>query len=214
MKHTRNIRLVLLASIAAISTLPGCDEDKPQDGQAIFETVQQCQASGMGQCEDQFSRALGNHIAQGPRYNSEASCLEKGHDRCAPISNGAGTDIWLPAMVGFMVGRALDQARPVYLQGYSSPETDRERQDRRVVAGGSSRPGSSPVFVGSYAYPTGYTGGGYTPGNLSSGMSHGAARAGVATSGTGSARGAASVSTSAAARGGFGGTGAGISSGS
>lgn len=214
MKHSRNIRLVLLASIAAISTLPGCnEEDKPQDGQSIFETVQQCQDTGSSQCDDQFARALSNHVATGPRYANEQSCLERGHDRCMSMGSGLGTDIWLPAMVGFMVGRSLDSARPVYLQGYANPQTDRERQDRQVVAGGSNRSGSSPVFVGSYAYPS--TGGttAFSPGSLNKGMSTGAARAGVAVSGVGGSR-AASVSTSAAARGGFGGTGAGVSSGS
>ena len=214
MKHSRNIKLVLLATVAAISTLPGCDEDKPQDGQSIFETVQQCQESGSTQCEEQFARALSNHVATGPRYMNEQACLDRGHDRCTSINNGLGTDIWLPAMVGFMVGRSLDSARPVFLQGYANPETDRERQDRQVVAGASARSGSNPVFIGSYAYPS--TGGTtvFSPGSLNKGMSTGAARAGVAaSSGVGGSR-AASVSTSAAARGGFGGTGAGVSSGS
>ena len=200
MKHSRKISLVLLGTVSALA-LAACDDDTPREGQAIFETVEQCQAASVQDCDSRFARAMGNHVATGPRYSSQEACLERGHERCTNVSTGAA-DIWLPAMVGFMVGRALDSSRPVYLQGYQNPTTDRERQDRQVVAGRGGS-GGNAVLVGSYAHG----GGGYTPGSLSSGMSAGATRAGLSVPATASGR--AVAAPSAAARGGFGAAGAG-----
>lgn len=200
MKQSRHISLVLLGTVSALA-LAACDDDVPKDGQAIFETKEQCTAAGVMDCDARFARAMGNHVATGPRYSSQESCMERGHERCTNVGTGA-TDIWLPAMVGFMVGRALDSSRPVYLQGYPNPTNDRERQDRQVVAGRSGG-GGSAVFVGSYAPG----GGGYSPGTLSSGMSMGASRAGI--SSPVSAAGRAVASPGAAARGGFGMAGSG-----
>lgn len=199
MKHSRTISLVLLGTVSALA-LAACDDDTPKEGSEIFETAEQCRAAGIQDCDARFARAMGNHVSTGPRYSSQEACMERGHERCTNVSTGM-TDIWLPAMVGFMVGRALDSSRPVYLQGYPNPTNDRERQDRQVVAGGGGRGGS--VFVGSYAH----SGGGYTPGTLSTGMKAGASRAGVSV--PASSGGRAAASPSAAARGGFGATGVG-----
>lgn len=201
MKHSRHIALVLLGSVSAVA-LAGCKDDKPREGQAIYETIQQCQAAGRNDCDSLYARALSNHVATGPRYSSQEACMERGHERCMNVGSGA-TNIWLPAMVGFMLGRAMDSTRPVYLQGYGNPTTERERQDRQVVAGGTSS-GGSAVFVGSYH------GGGaaYSPGTLGSGMSSGASRAGVTAAPAATGRPAVAA-PSAAARGGFGAAGAG-----
>jgi len=209
MKHSKHIRLVLLGAVAAV-TLTACDDDDvTRENQPIYESVEQCQAAGGGQnCESGHARALGNHVASGPRYASQDQCLANGHERCKSIGTGAA-DIWIPAMIGFMLGRSLENSRPVYLQGFPSPETDREREDRRVVAGSGSR-GGSAVFVGSYH------GGGapYTPGSLSTRMHAGAARAGVSVAPPATAAGGAAVTApSAASRGGFGASGHGMSAG-
>jgi uncharacterized protein YgiB involved in biofilm formation len=208
MKHSKQIRLVLLGAVAAV-TLTACDDDDTiQDNKPIYESVEQCRAAGAQNCESGYAQALGNHVARGPRYTSQDQCLANGHERCTSIGTGA-SDVWLPAMVGFMIGRNLDASRPVYLQGFPNPETDREREDRRVVAGGGSR-GSSAVFIGSYH------GGGvpYTSGSLSTGMHSGAARAGVSVSPPTSVAGRAAVTApSAATRGGFGVSGHGMGAG-
>jgi uncharacterized protein YgiB involved in biofilm formation len=215
MKQTRQVRLVMIGSVSAVSilALTACDDSSPRDGQAIYETVQQCIEAGVSGCESRFSSALGNHIATGPRYNTQESCVSGGHERCTEVSNGSGSSIWLPAMIGFLAGNAISNSRPVYLQGYQNPANQREREDRRVVAGGSS-----PVIVGNW-----YGGGaGYSSGSLGSGMNAGAARVGAtaqpasanrpAMVNAGAAR--SSVGTATAARGGFGATGASASAGS
>ena len=201
MKHTRNITLVLLGTVSALA-LAGCmEEDAPREGQAIYETIQQCRDAEETDCEARFTNAVANHVATGPRYSSEQACMERGHERCMNVNTGE-SNIWLPAMVGFMLGQTMATTRPVWLQQYPDPTTDREREDRRVVAGGT-RGGNSPVFVGSWAHAGGSS---FAPGTLSSGMSSGAARSGISTV---SAGGRAMASPSAAARGGFGAAGAG-----
>lgn len=215
MKQTKQVRLVMIGSVSAVSmlTLAACKDDSPRDGQAIYESVQQCIAAGVSDCENRFSSALGSHIATGPRYGSEEACASGGHERCTQVGTGTGTSVWLPAMVGFMVGNAISGSRPVYLQGYHNPASQREREDRRVVAGGPS-----PVIVGNW-----YGGSaGYSSGSLGSGMNAGATRVGAATQATTANKPAmvnasaarSSVGTTAAARGGFGVTGASASAGS
>jgi len=201
MKHSRQIALVLLGTVSAVA-LAACNDDTPREGQAIYESIEQCRSSGGTDCDTRYAQALGNHIATGPRYSSQESCMDRGHERCNNVSTGS-TDVWLPAMVGFMVGRALDTTRPVYLQGYQNPATDRERDGRQVVAGGT-RSGGSAVFVGSFH------GGGvpYSSGSLGSGMSSGAARSGISSPAPAAGR-AAVAAPSAAARGGFGRAGSG-----
>lgn len=206
MKHSRHIALVLLGSVSVMA-LVGCNEDETKKQQAIYESVQQCEDSGRKDCEAVYSKALGNHVATGPRYSSQESCIERGHERCMNVGTGS-TDIWLPAMLGFMVGRALDSSRPVYMERYHNPTTDREREDRRVVAGGTVG-GRAPSDIGSYH------GGGtvYSSGSLGSGMSSGASRAGTSSTPSQPA-GRAAATTSTAARGGFGSSGASAAAGS
>jgi uncharacterized protein YgiB involved in biofilm formation len=215
MRHSQKIALVLLGSVSALS-LAAC-EDKPTDGDPIFESVQECKNNSGTLCEDKWYKAMSTHVSSAPKYNSEGNCLAQGHDKCTSVSSPSGTgNIWLPAMVGFMTGRALNDApRPVYLQGYPNPTNPREQEDRRVMAGGSH---TTPVMVGNYYGG----GGGYTSGSLSSGMSQGASRAGwsakpsssggpaVSSAATAARTMPASVAT--ASRGGFGGSGAGMGS--
>jgi len=233
MKHSRKIALVLLGSVSML-TLTACDE-KPKDGDPIYESAEQCRLLGGTQCDERWYRAVTDHVNTAPKYTSQESCLQQGHQNCTPVNVGASGagNIWLPAMVGFMAGRMMNDTRPVYLQGYSNPQNEREREDRRVMAGGSM-----PLMVGNY-----WDGGGttnssssntrttYPRGNLSQGMSAGAARAGwnttpprngggaavsqaatVAQSMPASVSRGAAASTSSATRGGFGGSGAGMGS--
>jgi uncharacterized protein YgiB involved in biofilm formation len=241
MKHSRRIALVLLGSVSAL-TLTACEDEKPKDGDPIYESAEQCRTLGGTQCDERWYNAVSDHVKTAPRYNSQESCLQQGHQNCSPVNAGGGsTSIWLPAMVGFMAGKMMSDSRPVYLQGYNDPRNDREREDRRVMAGGYHGGTTTPVMVGNYwdsggSSTTSSTAGTSRP-SLSQGMNAGAARAGwtatasnpngaaVSQAGTvanrtpasvsrGAAVSSASASTSSAARGGFGGSGAGMGSSS
>jgi uncharacterized protein YgiB involved in biofilm formation len=234
MRHSQKIALVLLGSVSAIS-LTACD-DKPKDGDPIYESADQCKSMGGTNCDDRWYKAMSDHVSTAPKYNDEQSCIARGHERCTSVTGpGNSGNIWLPAMVGFMAGRMTADTRPVYFQGYNSPTNAREREDRRVMAGGYHGGGgaTTPVMVGNY-----YGGGSsYDSGRLGSGMNQGAARAGwnvkpaspgaPAASSAGTvartmptsvsrasvpSSGSSAVSTSSASRGGFGGSGAGMGS--
>lgn len=234
MKQSKSINLRTLGTISAVSllALTACkDETTVADGQFIFESVQECTQAGVRDCDARWSAALGNHVSSGPRYASDQACSDRGHEACMSVNSGAGGQVWLPAMVGFLAGKAVSQSRPVYLQAY--PDRDRLPQDRQVVAG-SNGGGTVPVFVGNWFYP--YGSGGYSSGSLGSGMNLGAQRASnnFATGAAPASRPAAQTArvntnvaqaaqTAAAARsaapatsvarGGFGATGAGVSAG-
>ena len=241
MKHSRRIALVLLGSVSAL-TLTACEDEKPKDGDPIYESADQCRTLGGTQCDERWYNAVSDHVKTAPRYNSQESCLQQGHQNCSPVNaGGGGTSIWLPAMVGFMAGKMMSDSRPVYLQGYNNPQNDREREDRRVMAGGYHGGTTTPVMVGNYWDSGGSTSSASSTTNskpsLSQGMNAGATRAGwaatasnpngvaVSQAGTvasrapasvsrGAAVSSASASTSSAARGGFGGSGAGMGSSS
>ena len=235
MKHSRRVALVLLGSVSAL-TLTACKEETPRDGDPIYESTEQCRLLGGSQCDERWQQAVSDHVKTAPRYNSQESCLQQGHTNCTPVNMGSGgSNIWLPAIAGFMAGRLLSDTRPVYLQSYNDPRNDREREDRRVMAGGYHGGTTTPIMVGNYY--DGSSGTNAARPSLSQGMSAGATRAGwtatasnpngVAVSQAGTvasrmpasvSRGAAvsspSVSTSSAARGGFGSSGASMGSSS
>lgn len=222
MKQSKRINLRTLGTISAVSllALAACkDETTVADGDFIFESVQECKQAGVRDCEARWSAALGNHVSSGPRYASDQACRDRGHEVCMNVNSGSGGQVWLPAMVGFLAGKAVSQSRPVYLQGY--PERDRLREDRQVVAG-SNGGGGGAVFLGNWFYP--YSP--YTSGSLGSGMNMGAQRAAnnfasgsvpasppAAQTARVNANVARAAHAAATARGGFGATGAGMSAG-
>lgn len=210
MKRSKRISLILLGTVSAIA-LSGCDDDtRPTDGQLIYETVDQCATGGntFSRCLDAHRYALGNHVGLSPQYQSEAEC-NAAHDRCMYLKPN-GTDVWLPEMVGFTIAGRLPASRPVYV----ATGTDQER----AVVSGPVQPGGTFVFIGSYYHPGGF----YVPGTLGSGMGASTTRAsgGTVTSiapgtqlATVNSSGAVRAATSVAARGGFGGSGHGMSAG-
>ncbi len=222
MKQSKRINLRTLGTISAVSllALAACkDETTVADGDFIFESVQECTQVGVQNCEARWSAALGNHVSSGPRYSSDQACRDRGHESCMNVNSGSGSQVWLPAMVGFLAGKAVSQSRPVYLQAY--PERDRLREDRQVVAG-SNGGGGGAVFLGNWFYP--YSP--YTSGSLGSGMNMGAQRAAnnfasgsmpasppAAQTARVNANVARAANAAATARGGFGATGAGMSAG-
>ena len=223
MKQSKRINLRTLGTISAVSllALAACkDEVSVADGDFIFESVQECTQAGVQNCEAKWSAALGHHVSSGPRYASDQACTNQGHQACMNVNSGSGSQVWLPAMVGFMAGKAMNQSRPVYLQAY--PDRERMPEDRQVVAGSNGGSGGA-VLVGNWYHPY-HTA--YSSGSLGSGMNMGAQRAtnNFATGSVPASAPAAQTArvntnvaraahTAAVSRGGFGATGAGMSAG-
>ncbi len=112
----------LALCIAAL--LAGCGQkEEPAD---IFKTLDECKTTYpdlSAQCDMAFNQALGSAEASAPKYNSMEDCAaEFGADRCQRRDRSDGTSWFMPAMAGFMLGRALDnhsyQAAPMFTSSY------------------------------------------------------------------------------------------------
>lgn len=193
MKRSRNVALVLLAG-----SLAGCDEKPPSD--RIFDSVAACREEfDEDTCRRKVEEAERLHAQSVPHFEDQAQCeAEYGAASCkrtteppsgfaaAPPSGG-----WfIPAMMGFMMGRALS-APPIPL--YYGP--------RNAAA---PNPDERPVYSGSSYYGGASGGTGRSFSTTSSSASSGTAARSATLS---------SPSATAVSRGGFGATGRGYSGG-
>lgn len=202
MRHSRQIALVLLGTVSAMS-LAACTQDTsnvPRDGAPIYRTQSECEMDKSAtECADAFRYALSSHLSNTRTYAQEDACKAQ-HESCMQVSP-SGTPVWLPAMMGYIVGSSINRSRPVYLQD------DKERKERQMVAGGHG----SPIIVGNWGGGSWVPSGGTSSTSTSSRASvGGAAPPRMSVSTPASSRAATTVSVG---RGGFGASGAGHGAG-
>ena len=128
MKRSTQVSLVLLASVSAMATLSGCEQQPEQiaDNGGTFTSMAECVAVYDQQtCQAANTLANQEHLQNAPRFNSQAACAaEYGADMCRPASAyGGSSNIFLPLMAGYMLGSANSTPAPLY---YGS-RRDRER---------------------------------------------------------------------------------------
>jgi uncharacterized protein YgiB involved in biofilm formation len=130
MKRSRAISLVLLGTTGLIG-VAGCDQPDPTAAGNFYKDAQQCERSNdPDACRQAFADARSEHLKTAPAFTSRAECEAKfGAENCletkerpgqAPqgaqtASMGGGW--FLPAMMGFMMGRSLSGlggGQPVY----------------------------------------------------------------------------------------------------
>lgn len=110
MKRWNSISVALLAG-ASVIALAACEE--PTVDAAVFENVQQCLANpdmDPDQCRQGFSAARNQHSAVAPKYSSEQDCqADFGQDRCeeAPYRTSSGGSVFMPLMMGYMMGSMI-----------------------------------------------------------------------------------------------------------
>ncbi|NQV43370.1 MAG: DUF1190 domain-containing protein [Rhodospirillales bacterium] len=108
MKRSKSLKLFLMGATAL--TLVACDE--PQDV-AVFENTEQCaRQDGFDQnaCETSFKTAQAEHIRVAPKYTSAADCeVDFGAKQCevAPQRTSSGGGVFMPMMMGYMMGSVL-----------------------------------------------------------------------------------------------------------
>ena len=119
MKRSRKVALVILG--AAAFGLAGCNEEQTEA--SAFPDKESCleQASPGGwftakDCEDAFAEAQALHDETAPRYESRELCeAEHGVGACggdsATSSGGGGGGIFMPLLMGYMIGQALGGGR-------------------------------------------------------------------------------------------------------
>ena len=116
-----------------VALLVGCGSNTEEQAD-IFKNLEECKTAYpdlSAQCEIAFNNALASAEATAPKYNSQEDCAaDFGADRCIQRQHSDGQSWFMPAMAGFMLGRALDSGRyqsaPMFTSSnYSSPYYNR-----------------------------------------------------------------------------------------
>jgi uncharacterized protein YgiB involved in biofilm formation len=141
----------LLMGVSLLA-LAACEE--PKVDAAVYESVQQCISSGDAtaeQCEQNFKEARSQHAAVAPKYASQADCqADFGAGKCekAPYRTSSGGSVFMPLMMGYMMGSFIGGRRsmasqPLY-RSAKSPGTFRTANNQSVgSATGRTRVASS-----------------------------------------------------------------------
>ncbi len=117
MKRSKSLKLALMG--ASVLALSACEE--PQDV-AIFENVDQCtQQDGFDRsaCEENMKLAQDEHLRVSPKYTSVEDCeADFGSTQCeiAPVQTSSGGSVFMPLMMGYMMGNMLSGGSRVATQ--------------------------------------------------------------------------------------------------
>ncbi|MEE3001011.1 MAG: DUF1190 domain-containing protein [Pseudomonadota bacterium] len=136
---SRSIGVSLVVSASLIS-LTACDE--PKVDASVFKSLEQCKKDPMmraSQCETSFKEARNQHAAVAPKYTSQADCqADFGEGKCerAPYRTSTGGSVFMPMMMGYMMGSMLGgrtsmMSQPLY-RSAKNPGTFRTADNRSV----------------------------------------------------------------------------------
>ena len=109
MKRSKQIALVTMG-VSALA-LTACSE--AQTEAAVYATLEECQSDAVlsqEQCAAAFKQAKTEHAQVAPKYTSKADCeADFGEEKCetAPYRSSSGSSVFMPLMVGYMMGRTM-----------------------------------------------------------------------------------------------------------
>ena len=87
LKRSRRVTPAILGSVVSLALLTACGDDDEVDAN-VFETVEQCVASGQytqAECQQYFTEAQTADAQAAPEYANQADCEnEFGAGRCQP----------------------------------------------------------------------------------------------------------------------------------
>ena len=115
MKRSRYIALAALGVIGASFLIPGKEDATSETKDAaLYANVDECiRANVLGRdtCEAEFRAAQEQFLTEAPKFDSQTTCEgQYGAGQCKSAQvNGAS--VFVPAMIGFMVGNYLSNAR-------------------------------------------------------------------------------------------------------
>lgn len=158
MKRSTRVSLVLLASVSAAASLSGCEQSPqaPADNGGTFANKAECVAVyDQATCDAADKLAQQEHLQNAPKFNDRASCIAQfGADMCQPASNyGGSSNVFMPAMLGYMMGSAMSTPAPLYY----GPGSYRERERRGagynapIFTSGRGYSRSAPIGAAPYA---------------------------------------------------------------
>ena len=145
MKRLSSISIAMLASVSVLA-LSACEE--PTVDAAVFENLQQCLDNpdmNPDQCRDNYQAALNQHASVAPKYTSKQDCqADFGAERCeqAPYQTSTGGSVFMPLMMGYMMGSMLGgrgrvAAQPLYRS--SGDSKNFRTADNKNVGGKTGR---------------------------------------------------------------------------
>lgn len=106
----RRVRVKPLAVAIAAASLMACSSREPV---VAYDDVAQCVAQNpelAGECRTAYDAAQMKAEKTAPKYQSLADCqAEFGPENCVQQPGPQGQSWFMPAMAGFMLGRALDR---------------------------------------------------------------------------------------------------------
>lgn len=164
MKRTKRAGLTLMGAAPFLFTACGGGEPPLSAPATAFNSVEECiqsQTLTPDACKAQYDEALQSHQQQAPRFLSRDACeTQYGAEACQTFQGSDGTNWFIPAMAGFMVGQALADRRDDHRYsgfgssyGYRSEPLYRDNShrgawrtpDNRTIT--SSRPGAPVTAV-------------------------------------------------------------------
>ncbi len=158
MKRSKSIKLMTMGASAL--ALTACGEADKEVG--VFKTVQQCIDSGVyskSLCEQAAAKAKADHPKVAPKYRSVADCeADFGAGKCenAPYRTSTGGSVWMPLLVGYMMGRGggFGATQPLY-RSKNDPGRFRTADNRPIpgktgrvkVPAAATKPPTSKLFT-------------------------------------------------------------------
>jgi len=124
LRRSRHVATLLIGTALA-APLSACDEQRPAE--RLYASNEACLADNPAEaCADAERQAIDRHRADAPRFASRETCeAQMGPGNCdaVPTHGAPGGNWFMPAMMGFLLGRALggQGVMPVYVdrQGYT-----------------------------------------------------------------------------------------------
>jgi uncharacterized protein YgiB involved in biofilm formation len=126
MKRSRSVKLVLMSAVPVMLTACGDDAREP----VIYQSVDSCVQAGemsAAECNQRFNEAWSEHQQTAPRFTSREECARQySAEQCQETRAANGGSFFMPALMGFMVGRALNN--------FGAPRLDQRNLQRDDTA--------------------------------------------------------------------------------
>lgn len=112
MKRSKKAALILMVPVATL-LLAGCGEEREQA--MVFTDPSECSAAALNsaaQCEADYVAAQNLHPQVAPKYLNKEECeTDFGAGQCetAPQQTSSGGSIFMPMMMGYMMGQMLNR---------------------------------------------------------------------------------------------------------
>lgn len=121
----RSLRVTSLVAGGSLLTagLAGCEAPGPEEAQ-IYTGLDACsQELSAEDCRQALAEAQRNHLETAPKFASREECEQEiGADACqeveVPAAGGQSQSLFMPMLMGFMLGRALSPRMPFGMPVY------------------------------------------------------------------------------------------------